>query len=364
MKKKIFKVFLYIVGGIFVITVVLAILLWVKSPGTAEPIRDSHGKTIPGSISVIEKVMLGGQEQYLIIRGKDKNKPVMLFLHGGPGSPEFAFMKSMNRGLENDFVMVYWEERGAGKSFSKNIPAESMTLPRFISDTRELSILLAKRFKKDKIYLMGHSWGSLLGILTAYRYPELYYAYFGIGQACSQYRAEKLSFAWAKEQALQHNNRHAIQALNKLTFPDSLATGNIWPDYLMSERDYLYLFGGGLNHKMTSITPIVKMLLNTREYTINDKLNFLRGSLFSLNLLWPTVIKENLFREIDSMRIPVYIFQGKYDHQTSYAVAKDFYNQLKAPKKEFFTFENSAHSPLMEEPEKFNSIVLDKTGSK
>ena len=361
MKKKIFKVFLYIVGGLFVITLGLAATLRIKSPGKADPITNTNGSIIPGSISVIEKVMLGGQEQYLIIRGADKNKPVMLFLHGGPGSPEFTFMKETNRGLENDFVMVYWEQRGAGKSYSKNVPEASMNLPQFISDTRELSILLAKRFKKDKIYIMGHSWGSLLGILTANQYPELYYAYFGIGQLCSQYKAEKMSYDWVKEQARIRNNKKAIEALSSLVFPDSLANSNVWSDYLMTERNYVSQLGGGVTHKMTSMLPLVTMVLNAKEYTMADKMNFMKGSKFSLNHLWPEVIKCNLYQDIDSMRLPVYLFQGKFDNLASYIVAKDFYKQLKAPKKEFFTFENSAHSPVMEEVDKFNAIVREKT---
>ena len=173
------KVILYIIGGLLVIILALAVILWTKSPGEAVPITDSNGETISGSISTIEKVMLGGQEQYLIIRAVDSTKPVMLFLHGGPGSPEYAFMNNTNRAIENDLVMVYWEQRGAGKSYSKDIPIESMNLSQFISDTRELSELLALRFKQDKIYIMGHSWGSFLGILTAYEHPELFHAYLG-----------------------------------------------------------------------------------------------------------------------------------------------------------------------------------------
>jgi len=360
-QKKVLRVFLYIIGGLFIIIVGLAAILWIKSPGKADPITSTNGKTIPGSISVIEKVMLGGQEQYLIIRGVDRNKPVMLFLHGGPGSPEYSFMKEKNRGLEKDFVMVYWEQRGAGKSYSNKIPASSMNIAQFISDTRELSLLLAKRFKKDKIYIMGHSWGSLLGILTANKYPELYYAYFGIGQVCNQYKAEKIAYAWVKEQAQIQNNKHALEGLSKITMPDSTATSAEWSDYLMTERNYVSQFGGGVTHTMTNMFPLVKILLNTKEYTVGDKINFLKGSLYSLDHLWPEVIKCNLFQDIDSMRLPVYIFQGKYDHQTSYVVAKDFYNQLKAPHKEFFTFEHSAHSPVMEEPDKFNAIIREKT---
>ncbi|OFX26263.1 MAG: hypothetical protein A2041_11790 [Bacteroidetes bacterium GWA2_31_9b] len=305
--------------------------------------------------------MLGGQEQYLIIRGKDATKPVMLFLHGGPGSPEYAFMKATNQTIENDFVMVYWEQRGAGKSYSKNIPVESMNLDQFISDTKELSEYLAKRFNQEKIYIMGHSWGSFLGILTAFQYPELFHAYFGIGQVCYQYKGEQISFEWVKEQAIKQNNKKAIKALSEITFPDSLAGVDKWQDYLMVERNYVTQFGGGVTHEMTGMWPVIKMVLDLKEYTFGEKMNFMPGSLFSLKYLWTDVINKNLFNDIDSMQVPVYIFQGKYDYQTPYSVAIDFYDQLKAPQKEFFTFENSAHSPVMEEVERFNAIVLEKT---
>ncbi|MDD4971682.1 MAG: alpha/beta fold hydrolase, partial [Paludibacter sp.] len=300
MKTKIFKAFLYVIGGLFGIMLCLAAILWIKSPGTADPIKDSNGKTIPGSISVIEKIKLGGLEQTVIIRGADATKPVMLFLHGGPGSPEFTFMKNTNTDIEKDFVMVYWEQRGAGKSYSKQVPVASMNLAQFISDTRELSIYLANRFKKNKIYLMGHSWGSLLGILTAHQYPELYYAYFGIGQVCSQYQGEKLSFEWVKEQAKKQNDTKVIEALSKMTFPDSLARSSTWGDFLMKERNYVSQFGGGVTHKMTSMLPIVGMVLNAHEYTFSDKMNYMPASMFSLNHLWPEVMQKNLFREIDS----------------------------------------------------------------
>jgi len=257
--------------------------------------------------------------------------------------------------------MVYWEQRGAGKSYSKNIPIESMNLEQFISDARELSEYLAKRFNQKKIYIMGHSWGSFLGILTAYQYPELFHAYFGIGQVCYQYKGEQISFEWAKEQANKQNNQKAIKTLSKLTFPDSLAGIDKWQNFLMVERNYVTQFGGGVTHEMTGMWPVVKMVLDLKEYTFREKMNFMPGSLFSLKYLWADVINKNLFNDIDSMQVPVYIFQGKLDYQTPYSVAKDFYNQLKAPQKEFFTFENSAHSPLMEEVEKFNSLVLEKT---
>ncbi len=355
-----FKILLYIVGGLLVIILGLAVTLWIKSPGKADPITDLNGKTLAMSISTIEKVKLGGQDQYLIIRGADSTKPVMLFLHGGPGSPEFVFMKHMNSALENDFVMVYWEQRGAGKSYSKEIPVESMNLEQFISDTRELSEILAKRFNQEKIYLLGHSWGSFLGILTAQKYPGLFHAYLGVGQVCYQYKGERISYEWVKDQANEHNNEHAIEALSEISFPDSLASSEIWIDFLMVERNFVTQFGGGVTHEMTGLWPVIEMVLSAKEYTFGEKMNYMPASLYSIEHLWPEVINKNLFNDIDSMQLPVYIFQGIHDYQTPYSVAKDFFDQLKAPQKEFFTFNNSAHSPMMEEVDKFNSIIREK----
>jgi pimeloyl-ACP methyl ester carboxylesterase len=359
MRRKVVKIVLYIIGGILLIFLGLALTLWINSPGKAEPITDFDGKTIDSSISVIEKIILGGQEQYLFIRGVNKAKPVMLFLHGGPGSPEMPFMRNYNTDIENDFVMVYWEQRGSGKSYSKNIPVESLNLAQLILDTRELSEYLAKRFNQEKIYVMGHSWGSLLGILTAYQYPEFFYAYFGVGQVAHQYKGEKISFEWVKEQAHQQNDKNAVKTLSAMNFPDSLASSIQWIEFVMNERKYVTQFRGAMR-EMTGMWPMIKMVLSTTEYTISDKVNYLKGSMVSLENMWPDVINTNLFVEIDSMQVPVYIFQGIYDYQTPYSVAKDFYDQLKAPQKEFFTFKNSAHSPIMEEVDKFNSIVREK----
>ncbi|MFW5792958.1 MAG: alpha/beta hydrolase [Bacteroidota bacterium] len=364
MAKKIFKkaakIVSYLLGGAILIVGILAIILWAKSPGKSDLIKDARGETIEGSISEIITINLGGLDQYLIIRGVDKTKPVMLFLHGGPGSPEAAFMKHFNRDIENDYVMVYWEQRGAGKSFSKNIPPESMTLEQMISDTQELSEYLIKRFNQEKLFLMGHSWGSFLGILTAYKHPELYYAYYGIGQVADQYQAEKVSFEWVKEQAKLKNDQSAISTLSKLSFPDSTATVKEWIDFLMVERRYVSKFGGGVTREITGMWPLVKIVLYSPEYTFREKLNFMNSSMFCLENLWMEVINTNLFNHIDSMQIPVYIFNGINDYQTSYTVAKDFFDQMDAPVKEFFTFENSAHSPCMEEVDKFNSIVKEK----
>jgi pimeloyl-ACP methyl ester carboxylesterase len=210
---------------------------------------------------------------------------------------------------------------------------------------------------------MGHSWGSLLGILTAHQHPELFHAYLGVGQLCYPYKGGQIAYEWVKEQAKQRNNQDAAEALAKISYPDSLASWNVWLKFLMVERKYVTQFGGGLTHQMTEeLWPVMKMILDTKEYTLSEKKAFLSGNMFfSVYNLWQEVMNTNLFNEIDSMQVPVYIFQGKHDYQTPHANAKDFFDQLKAPQKGFFTFENSAHSPNMEEIDKFNSIVREIT---
>ncbi len=357
------KKLLKILFAILLSLIILVLVMWVKSPGTTEPITDLQGEVIPNSISTIEKVIIGGIEQTLIIRGRNKSKPVILFLHGGPGSPEIAFVRAVDQPIEDDFVMVYWEQRGAGKSYSSDMTGEYMTIEQFIADTKELSELLAKRFNQEKIYIMGHSWGSLLGILTAQKYPELYYAYFGIGQVCNQYEGERVSLEWVRAQAQELNDEEAIEELAEISLPDFPGTSDDWLNYLRVQRGYVNKFGGGAAHNETSNWAILKMLFDAKEYTLKEKVNIIPATLFSLKHLFPDVMENNLFNEPDSMQIPVYIFQGKYDYQTPTVLAKDFYDQLKAPQKEFFLFENSAHSPIYEEIEKFNSIIKEKTGN-
>ena len=355
--RKVGKYLLFFVGGFITLSLIGLLILHFKSPGKTVPFVEENGETISKSISAIERIELGGIEQYLIIGGIDSVKPVLLFLHGGPGSPELGFVKMFNPDLEHDFVVVHWEQRGSGKSYNKNIPIESMTIEQLISDTKELSEYLIKRFKKDKIYIMGHSWGSFLGIKTIEKHPELYHCYFGIGQVADQYRSEKISYEWVKKQAEENGDKKAIKNLEALVFPEINASSKQWLKFLMAERSYVDKFGGGLFREYNGTLDKFLPVINAKEYTLRDKVNYGIGSLFSLKHLWDDVITDNLFETIDSIQIPVYFFQGLYDYQTSYIVAKEFYDQLKAPDKKFFTFENSAHCPIFDEPDRFNKIL-------
>lgn len=359
MFKKILKILAWIIGAILAVSLIFIIIIWVQSPGKTDPITDENGNIPEKSIAKIESIQIGGIDQYLITRGADSTKPVILFLHGGPGSPEIAFMRAGNEAIENDFVMVYWEQRGAGKTYSKDTPLESLNVEQFISDTKELSEYLIKRYRKEKIFILGHSWGSYLGILTAFHHPELYHAYMGTGQVGHQYIGEQISFEWTKEQAKKLNDAEGIEALNTIRFPEIDADIEDWLIFLGTERRYVMKYGGGPVKEIRSFVPLLKLILGTDEYTLSEKLSAFKSSMISIEELWTEFIHVDLKEEIDSMRVPVFILQGKEDYQTPYDVAKEFFDQLKAPDKEFYTFENSSHSPPMEEVEKFNSIVKE-----
>ena len=174
---------------------------------------------MPDNIISLEKIKIGNINQWISIRGKNTNNPILLYLHGGPGTPVMPLFRYFQAPLENYFIVVQWEQRGAGKSFSWKIPKKTMTIEQFISDLHELIEILMKRFKKEKIFLMGHSWGSVLGTYMVQRYPELFYAYIGVGQASDTIETEKIMYQFALDKSKETNNKKAIKKLEKIGLP-------------------------------------------------------------------------------------------------------------------------------------------------
>ncbi|MBQ0734210.1 alpha/beta fold hydrolase [Aquimarina celericrescens] len=359
--RKVLKTGRIIFFGLTICLIALFIIFYIYSPGKPQSFLDENGNPIENSISIIEKISIGDVSQHLIIRGVDTRNPVLLFIHGGPGFPEFTIFKESNTNLEKEFVVVYWEQRGAGKSMSNNIPDSSMNLEQFIQDTSDVSEYIKKRFNRQKIHLMGHSWGSLVGILTAHRYPQHFNSYVGIGQIVKQYEGEQISLDWIKNEARKRKDNRALKKIVKIDIPDSLADGKIWLDYLMRQRAYVQKYGGGMDREKTNIwTYTVKLITKTKEYTLKEKLNFIKGNPYSVKRLWPDVVQTNLFNEIDSIAIPIYFMHGVHDYQVPYSLAKKFYTKVNAPKKTFISFNNSAHAPFLDETEKFNATIIEK----
>jgi pimeloyl-ACP methyl ester carboxylesterase len=354
--KKILRFGLYFTGSL-ILLYILPGLVPINNPGKPRPFLDQNGKIVPGSISVIITENINGLKQRMIIRGRDTTKPVLLYLHGGPGDPEFPFVQKFNPEIEDMFVVCYWDQRGAGLSFSKNIPSETMTLSQFVDDAGKVSEYLIQKFKRKKIYLLGHSWGTMLGAFTANKFPEYYYAFIAVGQVGDQKRAEKISYDFVLSRSREEKDKKAIKKLEKIGPPPYSDPAEAI-DKMLAERKYVIRYGGAVK-KGNFYPAAVKPILFCKEYTLIEKINYLKGMKFTRKYLWDTIMKTNLFQAIPSQKIPVYIMQGTSDYETSFVIAKEYFDSLQAPVKSFYPFENSAHSPIFEEPKKFNVILQE-----
>lgn len=336
----------------------VALLLFWSYPGKPRPFLDQHGNPLPDSLAEKIWVPINGVDQGMFILSKNVNNPVLLFVHGGPGMPEYWLSQRYPTGLEELFTVVWWEQRGAGLSYSPDMPPESMTVEQLIADTLTVSRYLRERFGQEKIYLMGHSWGSFLAIQAAARAPEQYHAYIGMGQVSYQLQSEQLAYAYALE---QYEARGNLAMLRKLeAAPPTLSVP--LPEAYVALRDaYMHELGIGTTHDMDSvISGIFLPSWQFRAYSLAEKLNLWRGKRFSSSSalgLWNAMQATDLNQQVTELAIPVYFLHGRHDYTCAYELAQAYATRLTAPLKGFYTFEQSAHSPIFEEPERVRQIL-------
>lgn len=336
---------------ILTILLVPTIILFILSPGKIKQFTDDSGNVIKNSIAEKNFVEIKGVRMGMIIKSKDISNPVLLFVHGGPGMPEYFLTEDYPTGLEDYFTVVWWDQRGAGLSYSSDIDKKTMNYNQFIEDTIAITNYLRERFGQDKIYLMSHSFGTSLGIKVAQEAPDLYKAYIGIAQITCQPESEKLAYEYMLDYYEEIGDKKTLRKLRKTSY-DSKEYGRI--------RDsVMHKAGIGTAHNMTSVVKdIFFRSLANKEYTFAEKINLWKGKIFSGS----SSIKdeENLIdfrKEILSLDVPVYFLSGKYDYTVNYKMTEEYLKSLKAPVKGFYLFENSAHSPIFEEPEKVADII-------
>jgi pimeloyl-ACP methyl ester carboxylesterase len=335
---------------------ILVGVLLAYSPGKPEPFLDENGRPLAGSISEKVFVNINGVNQGMFIKSKDAAHPVLLYLHGG--MPDYFLTHKYPTGLEDYFTVVWWEQRGSGLSYSTDIPPETMTLEQMISDTLEVTNYLRQRFGKEKIYLMGHSQGTFIGIQAAARAPELYYAYIGVAQMSDQLKSERLAYEYMLKEFTENGN---LEMVRKLEAAPVTMTGGIPDAYLALRDEAMHSLGIGTTHGMNSVfSGIFLPSLTFREYTLMEKINMWRGkSQSGVSPMWDEIIATDLTITVPELEIPVYFFEGIYDYTCSYTEAKSYFVKLKAPLKGFYTFVQSAHSPIFEEPEKMGKILQE-----
>lgn len=328
-------------------------------PASTAAICDAGGAVAPNSIASIESIDLNGVQQWLVIRGLDRTNPVLLYVHGGPGDPETAPLIHYDQALEDDFVVVSWEQRGAGKSYPAGLANPVAVNPgQLLDDLHVLTGYLKKRFNQDRLYLVAHSWGTLIAIRVAQRYPSDYHALISIEQTSNAAREEALMHKWVLEQARTDCNEQAIRELISLS---PLENGTLPLGDRAVRMKWVEYYGGGVMRAEDASQKLALVLLESSEYTALEKINYLRAAEFTLAHLFSdrNNVRTDLLTEIPRLDVPIYFVQGRYDHLVPMEVSRAYYESLRAPHKAFVVFENSAHSPIFEEPERFHELMRE-----
>lgn len=314
-------------------------------------------KNSPTSIDERSFIKLGGEEQYVEITGDSDKNPVLLFIHGGPGWPQTPHLRYFNAALARSIVLVAWEQSGCGKSYMNNLEPKNLTKEQIINDAHELTQILKKRFKQNKIYLAGFSWGSVVGMELVKKFPEDYAAYFAISQVLDIQRSIDLSREWIKQQAILKKDERMLKQVEQLEKKDTaLCKSEL--ECFFKKYEMLTEYGGAIYKKESE----AQIKMAETKYEDYKNYDWIKGFMFSCSHLGDDVFKTNL-TAIDELKVPSYFFVGRHDQSLPTIVTEEFVSKLRAPKKELVWFEESGHEPLEEEPAKFNKEILDRIKS-
>ncbi len=318
------------------VVVAVAAVVASQAFATTPPIVDAQGEPLPGSIATLEQVTLNGSQQWISIRGHDTSKPVLLFLAGGPGGSQLATARYALGGLEEHFVVVNWEQPGAGKSFDA-VDRSTITPERYIEDAHALVQHLRRRFGQDKVYVLGESWGSALGILLVQRYPELFHAFVGTGQMVAFLENDLMCYDFAVQWARERGDTAKVAKLAEQGPPPYYGDDVAWKEsaFLMDTFNYMNqnpaIADNGANTFRDLAAP---------EYGLYDKVSWFRGVLDTLGIVYPQL--------------------WDVDFRTQAAeLTEQYFNLLDAPQKEIVWFEHSGHTPWVSESDRFVQAMVD-----
>jgi pimeloyl-ACP methyl ester carboxylesterase len=303
-------------------------------------------------LASIETVELNGREEAITIRGKE-DAPVILFLAGGPGGSQVQATRMFFDELEEDYTIINWEQPGSGMSYGV-IDQSELTVDTYIEDGHALTQYLKDRFNQEKIYIIGESWGSYLGIELVKAYPEDYHAIITAGQMVDFVETEIYCYHKAIEVATERNDTDLVETLEALGEPPYYE-GNLG---LTSGKYLTYL-----HQYMNTIDDVNRTSYDTfddlfsPEYSILDSINYLRALLFTFDTVYRQLYETDLRESLTELEVPIYIMHGRHDINAPLYLAEDYFEQINAPVKEMIIYEHSGHNPWINEPELFQENV-------
>ena len=286
------------------------------------------------SIAVLEKVQLGGSEQWITIRGKDINKPVLLYLGiGGPGAGGFPATAMNLKPLEDHFVVVNWDQPGTGKSYG-SVPISTLTVSQYVADAHELTQLIKDRFHRDKIYVLGLSWGTILGTKLVQQYPGDYYAYVGTGQMVNTTENDQLGYRLALKIVKENGDQILFNKLKEYGEPPYNGEGMALKYAVYNNVLFDYMGSANLQ------TVLLLAPQFAREYGLVDKINFGRGLIESFAVVYPQLKGLDFTIQAAHLDVPMYFLVGRKDVNAMAALVEEYYNTLQAPYKEIIWLES------------------------
>jgi pimeloyl-ACP methyl ester carboxylesterase len=341
-------------AGVIVVSIIAVLVS--QFFATTPPILDASGIPLPGSIATLEKVDLNGSEQWISIRGKDVKKPVLLFLAGGPGGSQLVTERRALSKLEDDFVVVNWEQPGAGKSFDA-VDRSTLTPHRYINDGLALVSYLRERFDEEKVYLLGESWGSALGIWMVQRNPELFHAFIGTGQMVAFQENDQLCYDFVLKLMQERGNLEKVQQLKQQGPPPYYGKGVAMKEAAFLTETFSYM---NANPAISDDGFNTFQDLAGSEYGLYDKVNWFRGALETIDVVYPQLWEVDFRTQVLELAVPVYFLIGRHDVNAPPVLAQQYFELLKAPHKELIWFERSGHNPWVTESARFVDVVVNK----
>lgn len=323
-------------------------------------IAQSSPAPAPVPVKIKEEmfVRIGGIDQWITIKGDDRNHPVVLFLHGGPGDALSPYADALFGGWEKDFTLVQWDQRGAGRTFGKSGPSIELTLTveRMVQDGVEVAEFLTKRLNKKKIIIYGGSWGSILGMHMAHARPDLFYAYVGDAQLVNTRKNDLASYARVLELARAAGDQPAIAALTAIGPPPWDGLYKSWPVYRKLKRAY--------QAKRVTAPPAPEML--SPEYASpEEQAQYEAADDFCFEHFWGLKMSGPL-EQVDlpalgtDFAIPIFILQGEEDLTAVPELAKAYFDSIKAPRKQFYLVPGTGHAPSATELDLTLKVLLEQ----
>ena len=348
------KVIVTGIAGMLLIAVLAVVIS--QALAFTPPITDANGNPLPNSIALLEKVDLNGSEQWISIRGRDVNRPVLLFLAGGPGGSQLVTARRALGGLEEHFVVVNWEQPGAGKSFDA-VNRQQLSPERYVTDGIALVNHLRERFGEEKVYLLGESWGSALGVWMVQRNPELFHAFIGTGQMVAFLENDLMCYEFVLDLLEERGNLEKLEQLRKQGPPPYYGKGVAMKEaaFLMETFNYMNADPNIADDGFNTFQDLAGS-----EYGLYDKASWFRGALETMDAVYPQLWDVDFRVQATQFEVPVYFLLGRHDVNAPPVLAEDYFELLNAPHKELIWFERSGHNPWVTESAAFVDAVVNK----